>query len=482
MLSCKGAKKPDFSHVTPETIVTVILNRRDALATAAGVLVGGLSLEARGVESPRFQLSAFSADVTPPLGHPLLAGLAPPVASIDDPLFAKGLVLSGGDRPFVLVSVDWLEIRNDAFDRWRVVLAEAAGTTPERVMVTSIHQHDAPLADLDAQRILEERNLPVAIIDLDFHEQAVQDVASALRAGLAKARPVSHIGMGKAEAQELASNRRYLGADGKPRFDRGSATSDQYAKDQPEETIDPWLRTLSFWDGDQPLAAISAYATHPQSYYRTGRVSADFPGLARRRRQADDPSVHQIYVSGASGNVTVGKYNDGNPLNRPLLADRLYQAMRSAWDATERTPLVQVNFRSSPLCLEPRESPGFALADLESRLAPEADAKAQCLAAMGLSWRRRADAGCALDIPLIDFGPAQLLLLPAESYVEFQLLAQRQRPDSFVMVAGYGECAPGYFPIERAWQEADANLNDWCWIAPGAEAAMTEAIRSVLKK
>ena len=46
-------------------------------------------------------------------------------------------------------------------------------------------------------------------------------------------------------------------------------------------TIDPHLKTLSLWDGDTPLLALSAYATHPMSYYGRGGVSADFVGYAR---------------------------------------------------------------------------------------------------------------------------------------------------------------------------------------------------------
>jgi hypothetical protein len=218
------------------------------------------------------------------------------------------------------------------------------------------------------------------------------------------------------------------------------------------------------------------------SYYGTGRISADFPGLARRRRQADDPAVFQIYASGCSGNVTAGKYNDGSPANRPVLADRLYQAMQAAWKATKRHPLGQAHFRSQPLRLDPRESAGFTTADLEKHLSPETSARNQCLAALGLSWRQRAERGQAIDVPAIDFGPAQLLLLPGETYVEYQLLAQKLRPDSTVMVLGYGECAPGYIPIERAWRENDGNLHDWCWVAPGAEAAMNRVIEAALER
>jgi hypothetical protein len=252
--------------------------------------------------------------------------------------------------------------------------------------------------------------------------------------------------------------------------------------DQSDGTIDPWLKTLSFWDGDRPVAALHAYATHPMSYYRHGHVSCDFPGLARHRRQLDDPKVSQIYVSGCSGNVTAGKYNDGNPLNRAILAERLYRGMVAAWEATKRHPIERVEFRSVPLRLEARNTGTHTVENLNKALVDK-DAKKQVMAALGLSWHKRADAGYKLDVPAIDFGVAQLVLMPAESYVEYQLLAQKLRPDSFVVVAGYGECAPGYIGTLRAWQEGDANLDekDWCWTTPGAEKAMTEALRAALQ-
>jgi hypothetical protein len=82
---------------------------------------------------------------------------------------------------------------------------------------------------------------------------------------------------------------------------------------------------------------------------------------------------------------------------------------------------------------------------------------------------------------MVDFGFAQLILLPAEIYVEYQLFAQELRPDSFVLVAGYGECGPGYIPVERAWEENDENLDDWCWINPGAEAQVKSVLRKLLR-
>jgi hypothetical protein len=334
--------------------------------------------------------------------------------SIADPLEAHGLVLMGDDEPIVFVSVDWCEIRNEAYERWQNVLAEAAATKPERVLITTVHQHDAPIADLEAERMLRSRKLAGTICDLDFHERAVQNVAQALRDSLRSARRFTHVGTGQARVDRVASNRRYTTPDGKVHFDRMSRSTRRAAIEADEGVIDPWLRMLSFWDGDTPLAEVSFYAVHPMSHYGEGAVSADFPGLARRMRQKEAPGVKQIYVSGCSGNMVAGKYNDGTPENRARLAMRLHAAMVEASRGAQRHRVDRVDFRVAALNLEPRTGPGFSTAELESQLAPSAKPFQQCLAAMGLSWRQRLERGRPIQIPAVDFGAAQLLLLPGE--------------------------------------------------------------------
>ncbi len=452
-------------------------SRREFLAlTAAGAWVSGARAAA-----PKLQLARFQAEVTPPLGHPLIAGAVAPAREIVDPLYAQGFVLLGAGDPIAFVTVDWCEIRNDAYDQWRERIAKAIGTKRERVLVASVHQHDAPVADLTAQRLLEVVKAKGAICDIAFHEKVVDRVAESARKSLDKTQPVTHLGTGEGQVEKIASNRRYRDESGRLRFDRTSATRDPKARAAEEGTIDPLLKTLSFWNRETPLLALHVYAVHPMSYYGKGGVSADFVGMARKRRQADEPAVMQMYACGCSGNVTAGKYNDGSPENRPELAQRLLAAMRGAWKTTQRRPIETCEFRCTSLQLPVRTSQGFSEPELQERLKNDGNPFHQSLAAMGLSWRKRVAAGQVIDVPVIDWGGPVLLLLPAESYVEFQLYAQSQRPEGFVVTVGYGECAPGYIPIERAWEERDGNLTEWCWVDPGCEMRMKKAIQSVLK-
>jgi hypothetical protein len=86
----------------------------------------------------------------------------------------------------------------------------AADTDPERIIVCAVHQHDAPVADLAAERYLRKRQAQGTVCDPAFHEIAVQRIAQALRESLSAARPVSHLGLGEALVERIASNRRYL--------------------------------------------------------------------------------------------------------------------------------------------------------------------------------------------------------------------------------------------------------------------------------
>lgn len=451
--------------------------RRESLGVAAG-LAGTHLFGAE--KKPVYQLSTFQAEVTVPLKHPLMGGGIAPAAKIEDPLFANGFVLHGAGKPIVVCVVDWCEIRNDAYTAWRKSLATAAGTVPERVLVSCIHQHDAPIADLEAERILKAAKATGSVCDIAFHDKAVARVAKAVKEAIKKPRNITHLGTGQAKVEKIASNRRYLDANNKPAFGRMSATRNAEIRNKPEGTVDPWLKTIALYDGDKALLSLSCYATHPMSYYGKGGVTADFPGLARKRRAVDLPGTATLYASGCSGNVTAGKYNDGSPGNRAVLADRLYKGMAAAWKAIKKTPLTSIDFRSVEYQLKPREGE-FTVANLKKRLASDKKPFGQCLAALGLSWRKRADAGHKLDLPVIDFGGTQLLLLPGESYVEYQLLAQKLRPKDFVMTLGYGESATGYVPTEQAVKENDGNLHDWCWVAPGAEKVLTAAMKNALK-
>ena len=418
----------------------------------------------------RCAVSTFAADVTPPLGSPLFTK---PARSIVDPLQARGLVLEGAGKPVVLLCVDWCEIRNNSYDLWRSELARAVGTVPERVLLSAVHPHDAPYTDSGAQALLAAGEL----CDPAFEREAMARVVSALRG--TKATGVTHVGTGKARVAEVASNRRYVMPGGRISWGRLSATRDAALRALPEGLVDPWLRTLSFWNGEKAVAALSVYSTHPMSYYGQGDVTCDFVGLARNQVQREMPGVFHLYGSGASGDTIAGKYNDGDPANRWVLAGKLASAMKSAFGSTERVALTGAGFRCAKLRFAARESDGFRLEQMRAAVADaQAPLRRRREAALGLSWRARLAEQRPVDVPALHLGPAKLLLLPAESFVQYQLWAQEYGP--FVTALGYGECAPGYIPTAQDVREGYDDAYSWVDLA-SAEAVMRKAMGEALR-
>ncbi|HEV2949177.1 MAG TPA: hypothetical protein VGX70_17515 [Gemmataceae bacterium] len=425
-----------------------------------------------------FHLSTFKCDVTPPEGHPLCGGWIEPVRAVDDPLQALGVILLGMGKPIVLGAVDWCGLRNEAHWVWRDALARAAHTTPECVALHCVHQHNAPFADVEAERLVAANPGAPASLDLKFFERVVRQTSETAQASLAHTRAFNHIGIGKARVEQVASNRRVLGEDGKVKFVRYSATKDAKVRAEPEGLIDPWLKTLSFWMDAKPQAALHYYATHPMSYYGDGRVSSDFCGLARKKRQQDHRDVFQIYFTGCAGNITAGKYNDGAKENRPVLRDRIYDALTAAWKATERFPLKSMDWRIEAVKLPPRTEKSFSEEASRQALENPKESKAKRNnAAFQLAWLKRINR--PIEITCLDLGKAAVVHLPGEPFVEYQHDAQKFRPDVFVCVAGYGDGGPGYIPTASAYLQGGYEPTV-ALAGPESELMLHRAMRKVL--
>jgi hypothetical protein len=453
--------------------------RRMVVALACLVLIAVAGPGASGRADAPLKAAVFDVDASPPIGSPLAYD---PTKGVAHPLSCRGVVLTGEGGPVVLCAVDWIGIGNDGQAEFREALAKAAGTTPSRVAVHTLHQHDAPACDFSADRLLARQGINREVFDADYQRDVIRRASEALKAALAGARPVSHVGTSRAEVEKVASNRRILGPDGKVQYIRYTACADPKVRDMPVGTIDPNLKMITLWDGDLPIVALTYYATHPQSYYRTGLANPDFPGLARDRRQAETGVPH-IHFDGAGGNIGAGKYNDGAPENRQVLADRVALAMAKAWGSVEKSPVKPGDFgwKVEAVALPPATHLDEAklTATLEDRSAKVVD---RAKAANDLAWLRRCRSGGTIDVSCLKLGRARLLHLPGELFVEYQLAAQADRPDLFVAVAAYGDYAPGYIGTEIAYAQGGyETLPRSSLVAPSVERVITGVIHDLLR-
>lgn len=397
-----------------------------------------------------FRLATFRADVTPPEGAPLCGGRVKPVKAVDDPLWANGVILLGDDQPIVLCAVDWCLIRNADHRHWRAALAEAVGTTPERVAVQTVHQHDAPQSDLAAHVEIERHGLAPHMEPAAW-DRILDGVAARAKEALARAVPVDGLGLGQAEVRQVAATRRPLDANGDVIGVRYSACRDEALRALPDGLIDPSLKSLVFYRGDEPQAVLHFYATHPMSHYGQGRVSSDFCGLARDRVAAEDGLPH-LYFTGCAGDITAGKYNDGSPGNREVLTARMAAGMRESLQQLERVPLETLDWRYVERPLPLREDFDDEPA-VEAAIAdPERSVAMRSVMCNRLVFLRAMHAGEPIPFQALHLGPrVALLFLPGEMLIAYQLYAQQARSDAFVCTAAYGDGGPSYVPPADAW-------------------------------
>jgi len=438
-----------------------------------------MSLQPSRSPAGGLQIAPFKFDVTPPLGHSCCGGFIKSAEVIDDALEAVGVVLLGAGQPIVLCVVDWTGILNEAHAVWRTALAEAAGTTPDRVALHCVHQHNAPFVCFEAGRMVAAQGDLPPVVDLDFFRRCVEQARAAVAQALLRPRAVTHVGWGQGKVEGVASNRRvYRDANGQIIAMRGSACRDPKMIELPEGLIDPFCKTVAFFDQDRKVASLHYYTTHPMSYYADGRVSSDFAGLARKQRQQEEPDCLHLYFTGCAGNIAAGKYNDGSAPRRPILTKRIHDGMVASEAGLTRVPIGSPEWKTTTVLPRPRES--LNAAALAQMVATKTcSALDRNRAAFWLAWLHRLEQRVPLTLSALHLGPVKLLHLPGEPFIEFQLRAQAMQPQDFVCTAAYGDGGPWYIPVKEEWAgggyEVSAALCD-----PSFDDQLTAAMQELL--
>ncbi len=452
-----------------------------SLAACAGwsLVPGSLRADQAAVEPGKLRLASFRFDVTPPTGHSLCGGWIRPVVDVDDPLEAIGLVLLGAGKPIVICAVDWTGLLNSAHLRWREAIAKAAGTTPDRVAVHCVHQHNAPFACLDAQRIVAEQGDLPDIVSPEFFDVCLERAQRAVSESLSQARRVTHIATAETPVVEVAANRRVSrNADGSVKAMRGSSSRDEYLRGLPEGLIDPAAKTIAFYDQSRRIAACHYYAVHPMSYYGDGRVSSDFAGLARKRLQAADAECTQLYFTGCAGNVAAGKYNDGSVPMREVLTGRVHDALSASLERLSPIPIGSVAWKSVDVL--PLPNPALSAEKLAAQIGNRDEAVVnRNRPSYQLAWLRRIESRLPITISALRIDATAMLHLPAECFIEYQLAAQRIARDTFLATAAYGDGGPWYVPTAAEYPHGGYEVSV-AFSDASIDPTLRDAIRAVV--
>ena len=102
------------------------------------------------------------------------------------------------------------------------------------------------------------------------------------------------------------------------------------------------------------------------------------------------------------------------------------------------------------------------------------------------SWSGLTDCGhhCrghVIELSCLTMNNVQILHLPGEPFVLYQLAAQRRRPQSFVAVAGYGDGGMGYIGGDRIYTDRGGYEQTYAFAGP-CEEPLIAAIGRLLAR
>ena len=370
--------------------------------------------------------SSFKTDVTPPVG--VCSGFGAGAATIRDPLFARGIILDDMSIRIVLVSLDYCVLVHSAYEQLRTALAKAAGTPIDRVIIHCIHQHDAPLVDLEAVRYLDNK-------DYQWWPEVVDKCIRAVAGAVENFSEAAAIGTAAYQVDGYASNRRITMPDGSIAV-RYSRCADENIRNAPVGAIDPALKTVAFrGKNDNILSSLSFYATHPQVANTGDKFSADAPGEAMRL--LGDAKGLPVFFTGCGGNVTAGKYSgQDTEANLLYFGKKLADAINANLDHMQWQDAGKLDWQSVSFEFPRKRLNRQELLE-KVKANPNDTNSAALLGAMDFGFE------LPYTIYKLKTGSVNMFFLPGELFVEYQLYINSLYQDSFVTVAA--NCRDDFF-------------------------------------
>ena len=226
---------------------------------------------------------------------------------VNDPLFAKALVLRDGDTTAVIITVDAValgeigRIKNDFLANVRAQLQKELNIQPANVLINASHCHGVVCADVEQRTV-----------------QAVRDACRNMV-------PVK-TGAGRGHENRIMENRRLKLKDGSE-----SDVRHAYSLPRDEDVagigpVDPeiGLLRLDRQDG-RPLAVVYNFAVHPIQGVPSRGNTADIIGFASKAiEESLGDGALALFLQGCAGDINPAQYKDvHNPRDAEPLGNLL---------------------------------------------------------------------------------------------------------------------------------------------------------------
>ena len=449
---------------------------------------------------------AASIDITP-TGDIQLAGavgLYRPAKFVLDPLYARALVVEGGEERILLISLDLTIVTKEHADRIRRSVESQTGIPFEAVMVHATQTHSAPSL---GHFLIGEEFGPVPDEfdwirggDRRYWAYAEERILKCVEEAERALSPVQ-VAAGSGVEGRHAFNRRAVTRDGTVVMpgrrweDPLGPTYIRYL----EGPIDPEVGVVCFRDSSLNMRSLLVnYTCHPVHVFPKPVVSADWPGaLADEVKRSLGDSCVPIILNGACGNINPWPpfdpdYADDHRLMGRALSKVVLRVMETLEFAEE----AAVDYATKRIKIPLREVEGERLKWAEEKLRSQPSPAWRderrdsvdpewVIAAglLGLHRLRERQPYHEYEIQAFRIGDVAIVGLPGEPFVEGGLRIKLGSPTYPTYVVHCVNQYVGYIPTSDAFKRGghEAATSPWSRLVPEALDMIVDAALDVLR-
>ena len=433
---------------------------------------------------------AARVDITPKMGMHLEGniGVYRPALFVNDPIYAKALVLEAGGRKLCILSLDLLAVTLDYVDEIRRQATEEYGFDADAVMVHDTQTHSSPgLGHFMFEDSDFIRTAPwwANAGDEAYAEYVMPKVIEAIGRANEALEPAV-IGAGSGIDGRSAYNRRYVMRDGMVKTNAGTADPQiRYV----EGPADPEVGVVCVSTEEMRIISMllhhTCHPTHLMGGDSTNSVSADWPGAwcDEMGKRYGDGLIPQV-INGCCGNVL-----HRDPLDPTWVSD--YRRMGRLLAETSEGVLREITYenevvldwRSRHLKIPMRELDAREVEEARSLLEEHPDPiwlneehtriHWDWMYAIGkllLHRNYQRDPYFDYEIQVFRLGDIALLAIPGEPFVEGQLEIKLKSPTYPTYVVHHSNAYVGYVPTKDAFPRGgyETWAANWVRLVPEA--------------
>lgn len=384
---------------------------------------------------PEIRAGSARLDITPPLGTALAGYFTPRISDrVEDPLYAKALVLESGGERIALVSCDVICMPAAIADPARELIEERTGIPAGNVLICATHTHTGP--EMRKGRLIPTNDewldgVPGMIARVV--ERACEDMFDAV------------LIPGRKCEERLGSNRLGRKRDGSEVFGKEDTLG-------PAGPIDPELLAMSVRDHTGTVRAMVAnYAMHADTVGGNG-ISAGWPGrLALAMRDVYGDQCVTVFLQGTCGDINHHHWYTSRWVGKGIeKAAQMGRAMAGlSVNATELAEPLETGemgclFRRIPVPYYTRDEQMRAEVE-EKRAMEEKPGRWDYIIERFDEWPHDGEIA-QVPVQVMRVGEVMIVGIPSEVFVEWGLEIKHWSPAEYTFVAELANDWFGYIP------------------------------------